>query len=84
MTKSLCITRIGRHGVFLKLLMRGEGSGFLGQVGGSLTPTKRDFLQANFPGEYVRLRRTEHMKLELKTGLMGLFEMDVAGIKASI
>jgi hypothetical protein len=48
------------------------------------TPAKRDFLQANFPGEYVRLGRTEHMKLELNTGLMGLFEMDVAGIKASI
>lgn len=64
--------------------MRGEDSGFLGQSGGSLTPTKQDFLQENFPGEYVLLRRTGHMKLELKTGLMGLFEMDVAGIKASI
>jgi hypothetical protein len=68
----------------LKLLTRGEGSRVFRQSGGRLTPTKRDFLQPNFPGECVRLGRTEHKKLELKTGLMGLFEMDVAGIKATI
>jgi hypothetical protein len=83
MTKSLRITRIGRHWV-VKAFNERRGFEVFRQSGGSLTPTKRDFLQPNFPGECVRLGRTEHKKLELKTGLMGLCEMDVAGIKATI